>query len=101
MFELFNTVRTLLFGSIVSPLIWLLFTVAFVYFLWGVVRYIANGENEEERSKGTQHMLWGVIGLAIMLSAFGIAAFVYNSVATLGDSNDQPPTILQPGNQHF
>lgn len=57
---------------ILFPLIALLTGVAMLYFLWGAFQYIANADNDQARSTGRQHMLWGVIGLLIMLSAYTI-----------------------------
>src|SRR4051812_27642963 len=67
-------------SEIIIPLIELLFAVALLYFLWGVVKYIRGVNNPTERQTGQRHMIWGIIGLAIMLSAFGIVNFVFNSV---------------------
>ncbi|HZS42759.1 MAG TPA: hypothetical protein VFA52_00890 [Candidatus Paceibacterota bacterium] len=57
---------------IVNPLIYLLFAIALVVFLWGVVQFIINSDNEAGRTKGRQHILWGLIGMFIMVSAYGI-----------------------------
>ncbi|MEK7090123.1 MAG: hypothetical protein AAB930_00895 [Patescibacteria group bacterium] len=59
-------------NQILTPLTALLFVVATVIFLWGVVEMIASGDNEEARSTGRRHMIWGIIGLFIMLSAITI-----------------------------
>jgi succinate dehydrogenase/fumarate reductase cytochrome b subunit len=61
---------------ILNPLISLLFVCAFVVFLYGVVEFIWNANNEQERSRGAQHILWGVIGMVVMISAWGILAIV-------------------------
>jgi hypothetical protein len=58
---------------IIRPLINLMLVAATLVFIWGVVEYIAKSDNEEARSTGRRHMMWGIIGLAIMVSA---AAFV-------------------------
>lgn len=57
---------------IINPLIILLFAVAMVMFLYGIVEFLMNGENEEKRTTGKQHMMWGVIGLTIMMGVFAI-----------------------------
>ncbi|OGF83019.1 hypothetical protein A3B18_02385 [Candidatus Giovannonibacteria bacterium RIFCSPLOWO2_01_FULL_46_13] len=62
----------LLTDQILRPIVLLLFALATILFLWGVVEFIANRDNEEERDKGKQHMLWGIIGLVIMFGANGI-----------------------------
>lgn len=58
--------------QIVTPIIYLLFALAVVYFVWGVLVFIRNADNPEERKTGYQHMIWGVIGIFVMVSAIGI-----------------------------
>jgi hypothetical protein len=61
---------------IVNPVIYFMIGLAFVYFLWGVVEYLIHADEPEARATGTQHMIWGVIGLAIMFSVFGIIGII-------------------------
>jgi hypothetical protein len=56
----------------VNPILALIFTLALLYFLWGVFIFIANSEQDSARETGKQHMLWGIIGMTIMVSVFGI-----------------------------
>ncbi len=53
---------------IVYPIMWLLFALALFFFVNGVVGYILKSDEPKERAKGTQHMLWGIIGIFIMTS---------------------------------
>ncbi|MFA6552051.1 MAG: hypothetical protein WCT19_00950 [Candidatus Paceibacterota bacterium] len=69
--------------NIVNPLIYLMFGVAFVVFMWGVTEYVLHLDDEDARKKGTQHMIWGVIGFFIMISAYGIVALIGATVKTL------------------
>ncbi len=64
--------------AIINPFIFLLLAIAFVIFLWGLVSYIRNVDNAEERATGLRHMIWGVVGLVIMLSFKGIIAIIKN-----------------------
>lgn len=57
---------------VVNPLIQLLFAAALVYFIWGVFVYLKDSGNDASRTTGKQHMLWGIIGMAIMAGVFGI-----------------------------
>ncbi|MFA6006251.1 MAG: hypothetical protein WC764_00790 [Candidatus Paceibacterota bacterium] len=71
-------------SAILNPIIGLLGAAALAYFIWGVAEFIYHVDNEAERSKGRQHMLYGVIGLAIMISVFGILNVVCNTVGAGG-----------------
>ena len=55
-----------------TPLILLLTAVALLVFVWGAFEYVTNAGNEQARSIGQKHMLFGVIGIFIMLSAWAI-----------------------------
>ena len=57
---------------IIEPIIGFLIALAVVYFLWGVIEFIAGSDNEEKRDAGKKHMMWGVAGIFIMVSVFGI-----------------------------
>ncbi len=63
-------------STIVNPLVVVLFTFSLVAFLWGVYQYIKGTDNPEKRALGTQHILWGVIGMAVMLMSFTIVKIV-------------------------
>lgn len=71
---------------IINPLIIFLFALAMVYFLYGVARYLLSPDNEEIRKSSKTHMLWGVIGMFIMVSVFGIMSLLLN---TVGERNIQ------------
>lgn len=57
---------------IINPLIILLFALALVYFLYGVFEFLSNQENEEKKTAGKKHMIWGIVGLTIMMGVWFI-----------------------------
>ena len=57
---------------IINPLIIFLFALATVYFIYGLVRYLLNPDSEEINTSSKKHMLWGIIGMFIMVAVFGI-----------------------------
>lgn len=65
--------------AILYPLIALLLGVAFVVFLWGVLQYITNAESDEARETGKRHMIYGIIGFVIMISAVAILTIAANT----------------------
>lgn len=70
---------------IVNPFILLLFGVAVLVFLSGVFRYIAGSNSDEARTTGRSHIIYGLIGMFIMVSVFGIIHII---VGTFNISND-------------
>lgn len=57
---------------IIQPIVVLLLVAGVAYFVWAVAMFIFNSDNPEERKKGTQHLLWGVLGIVIMVGVLGI-----------------------------
>jgi len=69
--------------GILTPLIDLLFVLATVVFLWGVVQYVIGSQGDKEKvSKGKQIMVWGIVGMVIMISAWGIVRLLCNFFRT-------------------
>ena len=62
--------------QIINPLILLLFGVALLLFLWGGFEFIRGADSEEGREGGGGHMLWGIVGMFIMISVVGILRLV-------------------------
>ncbi len=67
-------------SNIINPMIFLMLALAFVIFLWGLISYLQNVDNAEERATGLRHMIWGMVGLLIMISVKGIIALIQNLV---------------------
>ncbi len=73
-------------NAILYPLITVLTALALVIFLWGAFEYIYNAGNEEGRAKGKRHLIWGVIGMLVMISAFAILSI---AAGTFSATNQQ------------
>lgn len=67
--------------NIVNPIITLLGVGAFLLMVYGIVVFIANGENEEKRATGQRHIIWGLLGMVIIFGANAIIALI---ASTLG-----------------
>ena len=56
----------------VYPLIALLSGVAFLVFIWGCTQYVLGSSSDQAREQGVRNITYGIIGLVVMLSAWGI-----------------------------
>lgn len=65
-------------SAIINPIINLMIAVAVLFFLFGVWEFIAGAGSDDKRETGKKHMVWGVIGLFIMISVWGIMAVLSN-----------------------
>ena len=57
----------------------LLFTLAVVAFVWGVILFYLNPDNEEKRKKGKAFIVGGLIALFVMVSIWGIIKIFTNT----------------------
>ena len=64
---------------IINPAILLIFTAGFLLFLWGLVVFIFKLEEGGDHKEGKNHMLYGLIGMLVMVSVGGIIAILSNT----------------------
>jgi len=65
---------------IINPLLALLFAVGLLVFLWGMVEFLFGvSQGSDKKEDGKQHMLWGVIGMFIMVAAMAIIRLILNT----------------------
>ncbi len=76
-----STIMAAINKEVINPLIAILFAVALLVFIIGVVEFLANSDNEEKQDIGKKHMIWGIIGLFIMVSAVGIMRLIINTIS--------------------
>ncbi len=77
-------------GFIGGVLIPLVFSLALLFFVYGMFRYfIQGGANEEERTKGKSMILWSIIGFVLMVSIWGIVNLLAGGLF----GNTQPPIL--------
>ena len=81
-----TTLITNINNVILNPIKLFLITLAIVIFLWGLVEFIAKSGSDSEREEGKKHMIWGIIGLFIMVSAIAIIQIFLNTFGI----DDQP-----------
>lgn len=75
-------------NSTVTPL---LVTLAMVGFIWGVISYYLNPDNEEKRKKGKSFIIGGLIALFVIVSMWGLVGILTNTFE--GDSNVGIPQL--------
>ena len=72
---------------ILFPLITLLIGIAMLYFIYGSVVYIMNAENSKAREEGRSHIMYSIVGMLVMLAAYGILTIAANTFG-FGDELD-------------
>lgn len=59
-----------------KSVIGVLFVLLFIYFLWGVIQYVMAGGDAEKIKTGRDHMIWGIIGMAVCAAAWGLVKLI-------------------------
>lgn len=57
----------------------LILAAAVVYFLWNVFKFVMAAGDEEKRKEGQSGIIYGVIGIAVMVSIWGLVNFLTSS----------------------
>lgn len=65
---------------IINPLISFLFALAVIFFLYGIFEFLLNQTNEEKKTTGKSHMLWGIVGITIMMGVWFIQGILLNTL---------------------
>jgi peptidoglycan biosynthesis protein MviN/MurJ (putative lipid II flippase) len=65
----------------INSAIALLFAVATLVFLFGVIQYVIAGGDEKKGATARSYMLYGIIGLAVMAAAWGLVNLLVDTFA--------------------
>lgn len=67
--------------AIINPILALLFAAGLLVFMWGIVQFLIGlSGDSESKDDGKRHMLWGVIGMFVMVAAVAIVNLVASSI---------------------
>lgn len=80
--------------EILNAIVPVLIVLATIFFFWGLAKFILNAGDSEGRKQGVQIMIYGVIGLFVIVSVWGLVALLQNTLKT----TDKATTVQGPGN---
>ena len=69
---------------ILNPLITLAFAVALLVFFVGIVQFINSQTADAKREEGKRKILYGIFGMFIMLSAYGLIRLILGTFGISG-----------------
>lgn len=74
----------------------LILAAAVLFFLWGVFQFVMAAGDEDARTKGRQHIIYGLIGIAVMVSVWGLVKILTNTFGTGATSGTSisPPALF-------
>lgn len=83
-----NTILSTISG-LVTTLTQIAMAVAFLVFLYGVIKFITAGGDEEKRKGAKNLIIYGLIGLFVMVAVWGLVAVLASTfgITTGGTTN--------------
>lgn len=79
---------------VTNVLIPLAFALCLLYFFWGVAKYIKDGAGSDKAAEeGKRIMGWGIVGLFVAFSVWGIISFIKSELKIPDIQNPKPETI--------
>lgn len=88
-----NTLVVGVLGFITDIVIPLIFIIAVVFFLYGLMKFVLNAGDEAARETGKSIMIWGTVALFVMLSIFAIIKFLQGTFG-VDDADTNIPTVI-------
>ncbi len=76
---------------VLVPLIQLMMAIALIVFIWGGFQYVRGSNDPAARLEGRRHLLWGIIGFTVMVSAYAILTVAGNTVGV--DLDEYNPVL--------
>src|SRR3989344_2409723 len=73
--------------DVVDILIPIFMSVVFLYFLWGLAKYIGSAGDPEKAKEGNSIMIYGAIAIFVMSSIWGISAYIGRSIGVGTERN--------------
>ena len=80
----------------VGRLIPIFVALALIYFIWGLMKFILAADSEA-REEGKKGMWLGIVALFVIVSIWGIVAFISRTLGIDSTTNVNPPTVGKLG----
>ncbi len=71
-----NDILGRLTSEVLQPAAGVIFAAGFLLFMWGLVQFLWNLNDGGENQQGKDHMIWGIVGMVIMMSIWSIIALL-------------------------
>ena len=82
-------------GDILKLIVPVVVILGIVYFVWGVISYVIAGD-DEAKTKGRDRMIYGIIGLAVIVAIWGLVNILINTFNLKGATGRSVPTVNLP-----
>ncbi len=89
-----TTIQSLIckLNEILGAILPLLIALGVVYFVWGVISFVI-ASDEEAKTTGRDRMIWGIVGLVVIVGLWGLVRIVTNTFGINNVTNITLPTV--------
>ena len=91
-----SLVENKIIADILEPAMDLLIAAAVILFLYGVIKYVYSGDNEEKRKEAKNYIVYGIIGLFVMVSVWGLVNLLVGTFSFSGSNTIPRPATWTP-----
>ena len=70
---------TFLVLGFIKPAMWLIMSLAVVYFLWSIAQVILHSDSMDQREELKKRATWGIVALFVMTSMWGLVNILVNT----------------------
>ncbi|MFA6552050.1 MAG: hypothetical protein WCT19_00945 [Candidatus Paceibacterota bacterium] len=89
-----NTAANTVVG-VINIVVMVLVAIAVFWVIWGAFQFVLAAGDEEKRKEGKNKILYGIIGIFIMLSVYGLVNILVNSFQ-FSPANVNVPAVKLP-----
>ena len=80
-------------GDILNLIVPILIVLGVIYFVWGIISYVIS-DDEEAKTSGRNRIIAGIIGLAVIVSVWGLVRILTNTFGiSTTNQNITYPTV--------
>ena len=79
-------------AEILGAVLPVLIALGVIYFVWGVISYVI-ASDEEAKKAGRDRIIYGIIGLAVIITVWGLVAILRNTFGLTNVQTIQFPTV--------
>ena len=71
-------------GNLLKMALPLIISLAVVWFIYNVFRFVIASSSDEEKAKAKTQMVWGIVAIFVMVSIWGLVAILQSTFGTSG-----------------
>jgi len=79
-------------SELLNAVIPVLIALGVIYFVWGVITYVISSD-EEAKTSGRNRIIYGIIGLAVIIGLWGLVNILKNTFGLGNIENITYPTV--------